>query len=66
MNCTTSLLTANKKGRGHMQRNFDVHQSNMLFVEGHRQRLKWQVVSCTTWKNIDSRLVLLMRAQAGV
>lgn len=66
VNCTTSPLSANKKGRGHLQRNFDVHQSNVLFVEGHRQGPKWQVASCPTWKNIDSGLVSLMRAQAGV
>lgn len=49
-----------------MQRNFDVHQSYMLFVEGPRQMLKWQMASRATWINIDSGLISLMGAQAEV
>lgn len=49
-----------------MQRNFDVHQSCMLFVEGPRQMLKWQMASRANWINIDSGLVSLMGAQAEV
>lgn len=57
MNCRTH------EGRN---RNFNVHQTCTLFVEGAQQVLKWQIVSCATWINIDSGPDSLMTAQAGV